>query len=71
MFIFFHFFGIHFAQFALLVLAEMPPLSDSERNENAALRLKNGSCEDDEPSQDTNRAAAQTLGGATSGLTQD
>jgi hypothetical protein len=29
----------------------MPPLSDSERYKNAALRLKNGSCEDDEPSQ--------------------
>jgi hypothetical protein len=25
---------------------------------DAAARLKNGSCEDDEPSQDTNRAAA-------------
>jgi hypothetical protein len=41
------------------MLKEMSLLYDSERYENAALRLKNGSCEDDGPSQVAKRAAAR------------
>jgi hypothetical protein len=35
---------------------------------DAAARLKNGSCEDDEPSQDTKRAAARKRGAQSSRL---
>jgi hypothetical protein len=39
---------------------------------DAATRLRNGSCEDDAPPEFYDpRCRAQTLGGSTSGLTQD
>ena len=44
MFIFFIFSEFTAHSLASLVLAEMPPLSEWEHYENAASRLKNGSC---------------------------
>ena len=46
--------------------------SQPHRRPHAASRLKNGACEDDEPSRNYDpRCHAQTFGGSTSGLTQN